>query len=174
MKKLYAYYLKVTWDKRVLWTGAGLALLPILLSLLFKAPAESTPPPAKPATQMDTFIPKGFVLVPIDVQNYESLDSIIGHFAVVDLLQMANPQNPQQHLVARNVRLLRAPQNPSHFAVLVAEPDVAAILRFGSLFTVIVKHPDNAGTEFVKDPSTEPVPAKKSQRRIISYEGAAA
>ena len=32
-----------------------------------------------------TFIPKGFVLVPIEVANYESLDSILGKHGVVDL-----------------------------------------------------------------------------------------
>src|SRR5690349_14215407 len=31
---------------------------------------------------LDTFIPKGFVLVPIDVQNYEALDSILGKYGL--------------------------------------------------------------------------------------------
>ena len=36
-------------------------------------------------TKADTYIPKGHTLVPIEIANYKSLDSIIGKFGVVDL-----------------------------------------------------------------------------------------
>ncbi|MGZ3721304.1 MAG: hypothetical protein ACXVA9_00155, partial [Bdellovibrionales bacterium] len=112
--------------------------------------------------QVDTFIPKGFVLVPIDVQNYEALDSILGKFGVVDLFQSGSMEKPQQRLVARNVRILRAPQNPSHFAILVQESEVGGILKNNTPFFVIVKHPEKTGTEFVK--------GEVSTRRSIVYE----
>ena len=163
MKKLWLQYTQITWEKKILWTAAGLAVIPILAGLLWRS--DVAPPENKTtaAAQMDTYIPKGFVLVPIDVQNFEALDSILGHFGVVDLLQTASPTNPQQHLVARNVRILRAPQNPSHFAILVEEGAVATVLKYGSQFTVIVKRPDKTGTEFVKE--------DKVNRRAIIYEG---
>jgi hypothetical protein len=64
--------------------------------------------------------------------------------------------------VARNVRILRAPQNPSHFAILVLESQVKEILNSGAPFFVVVKPPGKSGTEFVKDE----IPA----RRSITYE----
>jgi hypothetical protein len=160
--KFWRYYVSCQWEKRVLWTAAGLSLIPLAAaSLVRPQPVPSEAPIEKSAGQVDTYIPKGFVLVPIEVQNYDALDSILGQFAVVDLLQNSNPRSPQPHLVARHVRILRAPKNPSHFAVLVEESAVAQVLKFGSQFTVIVRRPEKSGTEFVKD----------SPHRSIVYEG---
>src|SRR4051812_35626944 len=59
---------------------------------------------------IDTLIPAGFVIIPIDVQNYESLDSLLGKFGVGDLFK---GEGKNGRLVARNIRILRAPKNPS-------------------------------------------------------------
>jgi hypothetical protein len=161
MKKFWQLYVKSPWEKKILWTAFGLAALPIAASLLWNSsatPMEEN----KHRAQVDTFIPKGFVLVPIEVQNYEALDSILGQFGVVDLFQGGGPGHPQQRLVARNVRILRAPQNPAHFAVLVQEGEVSGILKNSPIFTVIVRRPEKAGTEFVKE--------EVSSRRSIVYE----
>ena len=157
-QKFKQHYLQLAWERKILWTGAALALFPILAALVLRTDPVEAPAHAETrAAAVDTYIPKGFVLVPIDVQNYEALDSILGQLAVVDLFQSSNAQNPQSHLVARNVRLMRAPRNPSHFAILVSESEVSRVLAFGSLFTVIVKRPDRVGTEFVKPPSKRPI-----------------
>lgn len=111
------------------------------------------------AAGLDTYIPKGFVLVPIDVQNYEALDSILGKFGIVDLFR---GQDEGGQLIARNVRLLRAPQNPSRFAVLVAEAQAPRIMNGPGEIFVVVKPPGDAGTEFVK---------QESQARRIVFEG---
>lgn len=163
MKKFWRQYLEQPWEKKILWSAAGLALIPILFSLLFRPDSSQSSAPSAARADVDTYIPKGFVLVPIEVQNYEALDSILGRFGVVDLFQSATPERPEQRLVARNVRILRAPQNPSHFAILVSEGEVSKVLRFGGQFTVVVKRPEKAGTEFVKD-------LKENKRKII-YEG---
>lgn len=150
------------WDRKVLLSAALLSLIPVCGSLFF----SSEPPPSASrarAAQVDTMIPKGFVLVPIEVQNYESLDSILGQFGIVDLLIPAGGDGQPNRLVARNVRILRAPQNPTHFAVLIRESEVPQILQQGGLFTVIVKRPEQGGTEIVK--------AQAKKRRKIVYEG---
>ncbi len=138
------FWLRLGFEQRVLFMSVAVALVPLLGYGLWGAgdgpraqgPAESA------GAAVDTFIPRGFVLVPIEIQNYEALDSILGRFANVDLFQGATPGGPPPRLVARNVRLLRAPQNPAHFAVLIAESEVDKVLRDGSLFTVIVKRPN--------------------------------
>ncbi len=147
-----AWLATLDWEKKVMLYAGVLALFPLLAYAV-----NSTPPPP-PATRhqprdVDTLIPKGFVLVPIEVQNYEALDSILGRFGLVDLFQAGADNGPGQRLVARNVRILRAPQNPTHFAILIAEDEVPRVLKSGGLFTVIVKRPDQVGTEFVKNPN---------------------
>lgn len=142
-------------ERKTLYTAAVLALLPIGLSF-FRAPVPTVPSEAK-TVSIDTHIPRGFVLVPVEILNYEALDSIFGRYGVVDLYS-GQPDLPTQTLVARNVRMLRAPQNPSHFAVLVRESETSRLLSRGNAFTVIVKPTDGHGTEFVNT---------KPKRRII-------
>lgn len=163
MKKFWDLYVKAPWERKILGAAFALALLPIGVGAIWNSTAAPAPRDEKPArAQVDTYIPKGFVLVPIEVQNYESLDSILGQFGVVDLFQSGSAAHPQQIQVARNVRMLRAPQNPSHFAILVQESEVSGILKNNSAFFVVVKHPGKDGTQFVK----EDVPV----RRSIVYE----
>mgnify|MGYP000956954962 CR=1 FL=1 len=156
MKRAQTWLAALAWEKKILLYAGVLSLIPLVgLSL---QPAR--PAPKKEIAEVDTLIPQGFVLIPIEVQNYEALDSILGRFGLVDLFQAGEGQG---RLVARNVRILRAPQNPTHFAVLVAENRVDEILKNGGLFTVIVKRPGGAGTEFVT--------TAQPKRRKIVYEG---
>lgn len=156
MNRAQAWLAALAWEKKILLYAGVISLIPLLGLTLSSAP----PPPKTTMSEVDTLIPKGFVLIPIEVQNYEALDSILGRFGVVDLFQSVSES---QRLVARNIRILRAPQNPTHFAVLVAEEKVDEILKGGGLFTVVVKRPGQDGTEFVNQ--------KKSLRRKIVYEG---
>ena len=161
--KAQAWFERQSWEIRMLFAAAVLAGIPAVLMSLS---GSSAPPPENRSgapSGVDTFIPKGFVLVPIEVTNYEALDSILGKFGVVDLYQPAAPAGDRAKLVARNVRLLRAPQNPSLFAILIRESDSERILRFGATFQVILKRPEKVGTEFVK---SSPV----RHRRIV-YDG---
>jgi hypothetical protein len=159
-------YRECKWEKKVLLGAGALSLIPLLAVFLWRTePIPQAPEAFGRAATVDTYIPRGFVLVPIEALNYEALDSILGRFAIVDLYHGGTPEMPAQGLVARNVRLLRAPQNPGHFAILVREAEAAHVLRWGSQFTVIVKRPAEGGTEFVKEAAV--------QRRRIIYEGEA-
>ncbi len=153
LRRYFLRFKKLPWEKQTVWMAGGLALLPILGSLA--SPWVQGPPPAiadgHSSLDFDTHIPPGYVLVPIEVQNFDSLDSILGPYALVDLFQNQSDASSAVKVVARNVRLLRAPQNPSHFAVLVQESSVDRILRFGDKFTVAIKRRTRDGTEIVKE-----------------------
>ena len=116
--------------------------------------AWSADAPAKDAPALesfDTFIPAGFSLVPIEVGNYETLDSLLGPFGVVDLFA-AEPGKPESSkCIAYRVKILRAPRNPSHFAVLVPMEQVQKILKYSGPFFVSVQNPKVRGTGFEKE-----------------------
>ncbi len=145
---------------------------------------DVTTPSAQPAIQAEdpevasTFIPAGYVLVPIEVANFESLDSILGKFGVVDLYLPSDDPKARPRKVAERVRILRAPLNPSRFAVLARENDSPRLVSHGGPFTVVVQNPDVAGTGIVndrKDASDEPEKsdgqtAKRGRRTRIIYE----
>ncbi len=113
-----------------------------------------------------TFIPDGFVLVPIEVANYESLDSIIGAFGVVDLFVGSDNPRVRPRKVAERVKILRAPLNPSHFAVLVPDSESQNIVAYSGALTVVVQNPNKAGPAFV-NPQTVPAKAKQRVSRVI-------
>ncbi len=157
MKKILERYNSWSWETRLLVVFALISLIPAFASLWPTRPEAGTA-----SASVDTHIPKGFVLIPIEVQNYEALDSILGRFGIVDLFR-ADEKGISQQPVAVNVRLLRAPQNPSRFAVLVPEREAAQILSHSGSYAVIVKRPGQGGTEFVKQ--------QISRRRKIIYGG---
>lgn len=122
---------------------------------------------------VDTFIPAGYVLVPIEVANFESLDSILGKYGVVDLFLPTSDLKGRPRKIASRIKILRAPLNPSHFAVLAHESTSQSLVSELGPFTVVVRNPKNAGTEIVngeaadesKDPS---VKSSNSRRGHIS------
>lgn len=102
--------------------------------------------------EITTFIPKGFSLVPLEIANYQTLDSIFGPFGVVDLYVQDVTARNFSRLVAKNVKLLRAPKNPSHFAALVPSTEIAKLMQFGGPFFAVIQNPKTTGTAFENEP----------------------
>jgi hypothetical protein len=117
-----------------------------------------------------TFIPAGFVLVPIEVANYESLDSILGKFGVVDLYRPNSDPAKRPIKAAERVKILRAPLNPSHFAVLVSEAESPLLVSFQGAFTVVVQNPQQNGTGFVNPMGSASRPKSDLRKNRITVE----
>lgn len=108
--------------------------------------------PSEPAVEQkseapqspDTYIPKGFVLVPVQIANFESLDSMIGNFAVVSVYR----QGPTGELLGTAIKLIRSPINPSTMAVLVPERLGPKFARLDTPVFVIVQNPNTASKSF--------------------------
>lgn len=101
-----------------------------------------------------TFIPSGFVLVPIEIQNYESVNSILGSYGVVDLF---SPPLDQRHKViklASHVKIIRAPLNPKQFAVIAPEHKAPDLVKAQGPLFVVVQNPHQKGTKFIKQISS--------------------
>lgn len=141
---------------------AGIAVA-AFLGIYVDASAGKTAPAAVTDTIEDasTFIPAGFVLVPIEVGNFEALDSILGKYGVVDLYVPPETPKGRARKVAEQVKILRAPLNPSHFAVLVREADSARLVSYTGTFTVIVQNSQRDGTGIV---SPEAAPDQSRRR----------
>lgn len=102
---------------------------------------------------IDTYIPSGFVLVPIQIQNLASLDSIVGQFAVVDLYAEGASMP-----IGQGIKLIRSPRDPSQFAVLVPDNESREIVKQSyKPMQVIVQNPKQTQSYF---------PQKKTNSRI--------
>ena len=111
-------------------------------------PLEKKPDSSEKSQEIesvDTYIPKGFVLVPLDLSNLESLNSFIGPAGVVDLYKSKNGQKGIR--IATRVKIIRAPLNPQLFAALVPEDKSSDLLNVNeSLFAVVQNKTEAAGS----------------------------
>lgn len=115
----------------------------------FEWNSSAPPAPTEPAApeSIDTYIPKGHLLVPVDIQNAEQLQSLVGPATVVDLYAAGAGRRAQ--LVGRRLRLLRAPANPQVFAVLIRDTEADRLLNFPGPFRASIRTPDESSHEIV-------------------------
>lgn len=114
---------------------------------------------------MDSFLPKGHVLFPIEFANQAALDGLIQDFAVLNIYQSEGIQGSRGKLVARNVRVLRPPQNPQTFAAVIPEIQVESLVSGGLLFYGVIQNKQTASpSELAAKPKFA------HQRKIQSFE----
>lgn len=148
------------------WPLVGFLLIGLVAFISSPSKSENTDPlqtVAAPAS-VDTFIPAGYVLVPIEIANAESLASLVGDMGgVVDLYLTSNDPQKAGHKVGSRLKLLRAPLNPQQYAVLVKDSESPRLLGFTGPFVAVVQNP-NA-------PSRGITPAKSRQKTVrIEYQ----
>ena len=144
------------WREREIWLWIGALVLAGAAAFLWdRTQSQSVDPAAQSGhagsdeiAAVDTRIPAGFVLVPIQIANFESLDSILGRTGVVDLfLPSADGVRPARR-VAERIRILRSPKDPSHFAVLAPESESHRLVTHEGAFVVAVQNPKARGAAF--------------------------
>ncbi len=101
-----------------------------------------------PIETIDISIPEGHVLLPIEISNKSALGSLIGDFGIVDLMTVRTPIQPQSKKVGKSVRIIRSPQDPEQFSVVLKSDQVQKFLRYeGPYFAVIANPKQNTTTE---------------------------
>lgn len=97
------------------------------------------------ADMIDTIIPKGFVLLPIEIQNLEAVDSVVGQRSLVDLF--SKQASGRSRLLLPRVVLLRAPFNPRQFAVLIRQDDTSRLIDSANAIFVALANPSDFRSE---------------------------
>lgn len=148
--------LNIKSDKALLLAFLALGGVVLLLELLPSSSKneKAEDPSSSESFDVDTMIPAGYLLIPLELANSESLASLSGQFSVVDLYT-SGEKGRKGHKVASAVKLLRAPLNPQQFAVLVREADGPKIVTQEGPFFVALKNPkESAGDskKIVKTP----------------------
>ena len=149
-----------TWlknNKKTAQVWGLLVLVSLAVTLLQSKKQDKT---LKAHRNIDTYIPKGFVLVPVELSNSPSLDGILANKGVVDLYT-GDPTRQKAEKVAEAVKIIRSPNSPAYFAVLApAEQAVFLIQRFQA-FHAVIQNPQHKKTAFIW-----PL-RKKSSRSIV-------
>jgi len=113
-------------------------VLGLLVTWVSFYPKDKSLPAESSSASIDTYIPKGFVLVPLDLSNIESLNSFIGDAGVVDLYKSKNGEKGKK--IATRVKIIRAPLNPQLFAALVPENKSSDLLNYNEAFFAVVQN----------------------------------
>lgn len=127
-----------------------------LIALLFRGEKKenlNSPAPqvAEAVASVDTFIPRGLSLLPVELTNADSLGSLIGELGgVVDLYLPSDEKRKTPYKVASRVKLIRAPHDPQKFATLLKAEDNSKLLSLKGPFVAIVQNPDSKGTELTE------------------------
>lgn len=132
--------------KNKIFTLCMIGLLSVIIATNLMP--QPTSAPTESQESADTYIPEGYVLVPIEIQNIDSLSSLIGSFAVVDLFS-GIPGSSQQK-VGQKLKLLRAPLNPQQFAVLVPEDKVSQLLQQPGPYWAAIQNPNQNSKENIQ------------------------
>lgn len=109
--------------------------------------------------EISSMIPDGFVMVPVNLENHESVTGLIQIYAVVDLYHKSHSQL-SPHKIAGAVRIIRT--QTDQFSVLIPEEKVAPFIQSQyNLYAVIQNH---------KIKNSEIYPMKKKKKRFIIFE----
>lgn len=107
--------------------------------------------------EVDTIIPKGYVLVPLELENRDAISSVIQSFGIIDLFS-GNPEGGRARKIASRIKLIRAPYNPNLFAALVKESLSERIMKEAGPFFAVIQNK----TELEGENDVESVKTKKS------------
>ncbi len=139
----YLQKLNIKTDKALLIAFVGLGGAILLLNLLASSStsSETAASHKDEGYAVDTMIPAGYLLIPLELSNAESLSSLSGSFSIVDLY-VTGDKEKKGFKIAAAVKLLRAPLNPQQFAVLVREEDSGKIVTHEGPFFAALKNPN--------------------------------
>ncbi len=150
MKKLDLHHIK-NWVRNLKTKHIVIGFIVLgVLSFILDQKKNDIPAPVDP-TSVDTYIPEGMTLIPIEIQNIEALKNILGDFGVVDLYLPSFEENRAPKKIASGIKIMRAPLNPDVFAVLVLEENASQIAQHPGAFFVTVLNPKTQKTRFNKD-----------------------
>lgn len=138
-------YLNTFKTNRTVWILVILSGI-IALSWDLKRSPNNKPSSSEGGPVVDTIIPRGYALIPIEVQNYEALDSVFGNYGIVTLYSVPESGQGQPKKLADRVKMLRAPQNPTQFGVLIRESESDTIAaHVGPVFVVMHNRTTESG-----------------------------
>ncbi|MBL7544945.1 MAG: hypothetical protein JNL11_14095 [Bdellovibrionaceae bacterium] len=111
--------------------------------------------------QIDTIIPEGYVLIPIEVLNADSISAVIGSHGVADIYSTVQGEKAKR-LFSR-ARIIKSPLNEASFAVLVKETKAYLLSQSKDPFFAAVQNPKARAYE-------QEIPRKQTSTIKIIYQ----
>jgi len=116
----------------------------ILSSSSLRASSKEVP------LSLDQMVPKGFVLVPLEITNGEDLFAFIGAFGVVDLYLDSTGQGLPEKQIASQIKIFPPQAEEGLWTALIPENEVLHLFEYASGFYAVIQNPIKQGATIYK------------------------
>lgn len=122
--------------------------------------------PQEKLLTVDTLIPDGYALVPIELENIAAIASLIEGYGVVDIyLGKNNARNSKK--LFQKVKILRAPNNPNAYSLLLPDRLSSELLKYDGPFFAVIQNKNEASD----NPAVHEPAAVNKKTVKIEYNG---
>ncbi len=136
IQKFKAYIFKNTNEERFkVILGLTISFIISLLIYMLKDNSDLKKPALKELEiNLAVMIPQGYILYPFQAVNFEHIQPLLSAYNIV---QVYNPKTGT--LIAKNIKILRAPKDPSHLAFVVPVDIANKLASFGLEFKIALQ-----------------------------------
>ena len=119
-----------------------LSLISTALPMIFKEQPKTL--------SLDNLVPKGFVLLPIEINNGKDITNIIGSYGVVDLYVYSKQSGLPEKQVASAIKILPPDTEEGRFTALVPEQEAIHLFGYSEPFYAVIQNPNKKGSKIYK------------------------
>ena len=123
----------------------------VLFSLILSSSALIKPAETS-LVSLDQMVPKGFVLVPLDISNGADLFSFIGSYGVVDLYLDSQRKGLPEKQVASQIKVFPPREEEGLWTALIPEKEVIYLFEYVSSFYAVIQNPKKQKSKIYKKP----------------------
>lgn len=99
---------------------------------------------------LDSMVPKGFVLIPIEINNGKDIMSIMGQYGVIDLYAYSKYTGLPEKQAASVLKVFPPKEEEGHFVALVPEKEAVNLFEYSDSFYAVVQNPKKNGSKIYK------------------------
>ena len=125
----------------------------LIILILFSLAGKFFPLLSKTTPQelsLDHLVPKGFVLMPIEISNGPDIRNIIGSYGVVDLYAYSETTGLPDKLSASSLKILPPLTEEGAFTALVPEKSAIHLFDYTESFYAVIQNPQKTGAKIYK------------------------
>lgn len=125
------------------------SLMMIVVIFMFSLLSHCLSKKPKGEKSLDSLVPQGFVLIPVQIFNGKDIVGYIGSHGIVDLYSLSQNETPQEK-VGKSLKIISPQTQDSEFVVLIPEKEVPLFFEHSPPFYAVIKNPQKQASQIHK------------------------
>lgn len=161
-QKLKNYiFSNISEDKAKIIGGLLLSFIISIAIYLFQPKNSTLSVPPELEVNLSVMIPKGHLIYPFEASNFDNVEPLLGAY---NMVQVYDPQKGT--LIAKNIKVLRAPKDPSQLAFIIPVEIANKLAPFGLEFKIALQKEVNKPPIWVLNKNS-----LKKSKHLITFGG---